>query len=1635
MGAAGAIVGESADGSKTFGCCPRREEAKQALPKCLLLTICFLISSAASVAFIVIASRGVEQARLTRERSSCWLDITEATRAAAQAVQLEVQASWWEEGMNQCQLAALLPTASVPDLYGLRPDDLEPAAYDAVGALVSSCRALGPQAYATVEGRRAQYELSRNLSQQLPAVTDGAVTALEEVLRQCSPAVTTASSSTNAGTAAATAISLANAAVNAAGGAPGVRAFHTSAAGGESTDSMLEVIDVAFRRDVGRARAAAAAQGFLTGHVAMPLVVQASEVPVRLLSHVSVASNIDALNLENRLFTWLQMIVAGRLLFADVLLLGLTPALNETWTNNGFGAMGLPPYSFSMNGVATAALAALQRGLALSATRALRAVRGDGPTPPAEYDQLASSVDAIFADTSYLMNIGAVGNSQPLWQRLYMGQPWVNASFSNVVQRFAAQDNALRGLVVASAGDLRMLSENGVRAAGLLLAAALFTALLLLVAFATALGVVVVTLSAERARQESEIRTRFLRTLMHGAFTILRPPHLLPRVPRSCCLCDHMIRAPSFALRHLLTYLPLVVPCFPSAEIRVPLNSMQLGLALLQEEEEAAAAGLDLSVGLLSDARTPQGSTGSLAAAAMLKLKAVAAAVPAAGQQPQRHGSASALFKPVTAVAPAQAPLAPAVALPSAGLKPSASPSAASASETSSTAHSSTVPSPTARDATGVADDPQASSSSTSSGSTSGAGSVTAASDAGSGRDSGTAGQSSALLVDTAAAAVVGLSSFSRPENPQAHLRQPQAAPPSAAAGTALLLLPSASPSLASSLSPSPSASPSPSPSPSLSPHSAMSRSRLAAAERALHLQAIATACERLVHLSNDTLSLERLRAGKLALRREPAPLAATIGDAIALLRAQATAKGVAIRLQLANELTAPAPVPASATAAALGVSSPGAPAEALPALATASTANPLALASSAAAAAASGAAISPVSSSTSIASAPKDASGLAAASVSAMAPVPAPASASASAGVAMDSARVLMDVGRIVGAISNIVSNALRFSEAGDAITVHCALRPLAAVPAALADAAASGERGKLAVNDEDSSNGNGDGGAWCSGLLGRAGRAVGLRQRRGGATATAGDGPARWLFARSAASSSGDAAAGCSGGQPVQVVVSVTDQGPGIPAADLANLFVPFSQATAPPSSSTRAAKDAAAASSSSAGVSAISGAAGSSSSGKASHFGGVSGQFSSAGTSGLGLALAREFLRLHGGDLSVRSTVGHGCTFTLSFPTILLPASQPAQTRADAAASVLGADAAGSLSHAPAAAAAGTITASAAAGCAADLIASRAKSEGADAEVGHARAGAAATGAQRVAQLKASLPAPSASSGASGVVVAGSDTHGAAESTPPPTLSGAAAAALLPPPASTFAAAGIAGGTATAALATLDAAPTASPRDAAAAAAGARSAAAASAAVVPTPVPRLGSFTFMARRGLSSGSSSADGSFGSGSSPVSSAAQAQLAAALQGQRLLVVEDDGASRVLLARLLRLLGAPSGRVDTAEDGARALDAAAAASAARDPYTVIFADRHMPHVTGDAMARTLRSRGFAGSIIAVSGDALEAEHRLFMAAGANLCVSKPLTKASVADTLRQLLCPEPPAAPSSSSSGPASPPAQSPSSL
>jgi signal transduction histidine kinase len=88
---------------------------------------------------------------------------------------------------------------------------------------------------------------------------------------------------------------------------------------------------------------------------------------------------------------------------------------------------------------------------------------------------------------------------------------------------------------------------------------------------------------------------------------------------------------------------------------------------------------------------------------------------------------------------------------------------------------------------------------------------------------------------------------------------------------------------------------------------------------------------------------------------------------------------------------------------------------------------------------------------------------------------------------------------------------------------------------------------------------------------------------------------------------------------GAPPEVAISVTDTGPGIAAADLANLFVPFDRL-------------------------------------------GVTSRVDGAG---LGLALAQHLVQLMGGRLDVESELGQGSTFSVILPMSTAPHPPPAQS----------------------------------------------------------------------------------------------------------------------------------------------------------------------------------------------------------------------------------------------------------------------------------------------------------------------------------------------------------------------------------
>jgi CheY-like chemotaxis protein len=108
----------------------------------------------------------------------------------------------------------------------------------------------------------------------------------------------------------------------------------------------------------------------------------------------------------------------------------------------------------------------------------------------------------------------------------------------------------------------------------------------------------------------------------------------------------------------------------------------------------------------------------------------------------------------------------------------------------------------------------------------------------------------------------------------------------------------------------------------------------------------------------------------------------------------------------------------------------------------------------------------------------------------------------------------------------------------------------------------------------------------------------------------------------------------------------------------------------------------------------------------------------------------------------------------------------------------------------------------------------------------------------------------------------------------------------------------------------------------------------------------------------------------------------------------RALVIDDFAAACVAAGRALTILG---GQVTVAHTGEEALEIVQLAMSSQMPFDLIFTDLHLPGVDGLEAARRMRSLGFNGALIAVTGsDEPDLPARSF-AAGCNEFVAKPLT--------------------------------------
>lgn len=117
----------------------------------------------------------------------------------------------------------------------------------------------------------------------------------------------------------------------------------------------------------------------------------------------------------------------------------------------------------------------------------------------------------------------------------------------------------------------------------------------------------------------------------------------------------------------------------------------------------------------------------------------------------------------------------------------------------------------------------------------------------------------------------------------------------------------------------------------------------------------------------------------------------------------------------------------------------------------------------------------------------------------------------------------------------------------------------------------------------------------------------------------------------------------------------------------------------------------------------------------------------------------------------------------------------------------------------------------------------------------------------------------------------------------------------------------------------------------------------------------------------------------------------------AVAHGVRVLLAEDNPINALLARTLLEREGC---KVDRVADGDQAIAAAVAGS-----YDLILMDLRMPGMSGVEAARTLRAKGVAAPIAALTADAFDEDKRACLSAGMDDFLVKPLTQEALRDVL------------------------------
>ena len=108
-----------------------------------------------------------------------------------------------------------------------------------------------------------------------------------------------------------------------------------------------------------------------------------------------------------------------------------------------------------------------------------------------------------------------------------------------------------------------------------------------------------------------------------------------------------------------------------------------------------------------------------------------------------------------------------------------------------------------------------------------------------------------------------------------------------------------------------------------------------------------------------------------------------------------------------------------------------------------------------------------------------------------------------------------------------------------------------------------------------------------------------------------------------------------------------------------------------------------------------------------------------------------------------------------------------------------------------------------------------------------------------------------------------------------------------------------------------------------------------------------------------------------------------------------LLVVDDSQLIRTMMVRLLTSLGH---RVVEAENGKQAVEIIAESMHLRAAFDIVLLDNEMPVLRGRDAVSQMRTMGYAGLVLGVTGNALKDDLDDFVKSGADAVIVKPMTR-------------------------------------